>query len=243
MSGLKLTDIIPNYHYSQSSVVTDSGVNEIASRLKFIGRIQKGDKVDVGHMCIQTDTWYNNIWRTVWGTESRNATRELIDKTIKLGFAIISQYNMSQDPFKESAIACMCKDLAAACDGMANLKETYHRDVMFCCQIDTLIQDITIRLQQLGFNPVVSANSRGLSAPNNGDSRQAVTSSVTSPIAASPSGSLHSMMHTTQPTQPSSAQSQSQSQTQQTSQTQALAQATQVSSLLTGEVPRRRLPQ
>jgi hypothetical protein len=150
MSGLK-QDFFPYFTYTQT-VANDSTINEIASRLKFIGRIQRGEKVDVSRKCVLADTWYNNIWRTIWGTESREATLEFIDKTVKCGleFALQTSSNQ-QNPFRETTVQSILQDLANACNGMENLKDTYKCDLMFGCQMDTLIHYIQTRLSQMGY--------------------------------------------------------------------------------------------
>lgn len=149
MSGLKLD--IPYFTYTQT-VANDSTINEIASRLKFIGRIQRGEKVDVGRKCVLADTWYNNIWRTIWGTESREATLEFIDRTVKCGLEFALQTNNNQqNPFRETTVQSIFQDLSNACNGMENLKDTYKCDLMFGCQMDTLIHYIRTRLSQMGY--------------------------------------------------------------------------------------------
>ena len=39
-------------------------------------------------------------------------------------------------------------DLKHAVNGISNLKETYKADLMFCCKLDTLIQEINSRLNE-----------------------------------------------------------------------------------------------
>jgi ferredoxin-NADP reductase len=43
----------------------------------------------------------------------------------------------------------MVKDLKDSVKGMENLKETYMNDIMFCCKLDTLIEEIKARLSEM----------------------------------------------------------------------------------------------
>jgi hypothetical protein len=122
--------------YNQSS-----DTNVILSRIKFIGRIQKGDKINVRYMSIQPDTWYTRIVRTIYCTENRQSAFDFINYTINLGFGIATQSHTHNSHIIE--------DLKNACNGLTNLCETYHDDIMFCCKLDTLVESITARLSQI----------------------------------------------------------------------------------------------
>ena len=66
----------------------DSGTSEILSRIKFIGRIQKGEKVNVRYMYVQPDSWLTRFSRTFFATDNRMNTYHFIDNTIKRCFEI-----------------------------------------------------------------------------------------------------------------------------------------------------------
>jgi hypothetical protein len=46
----------------------------------------------------------------------------------------------------------MIQDLENSKNGLNNLKDTYFDDLMFCCKIDTIIQDIDARLEEIKSN-------------------------------------------------------------------------------------------
>lgn len=128
------TDLISIYNQP-------SDPNVILSRIKFIGRIQKGDKINIRYMSIQPDSWYTKIIRTIFCAENRQSAYDFVNFTINQGFEIIEKSSYSSNHIIE--------DLKAACKGLGNLSETYHDDIMFCCKLDTLIESITARLDQL----------------------------------------------------------------------------------------------
>jgi len=151
MSGLNLADII-----SLANSNGSDSYHEIASRLKFIGKIQKGDKVNTRYMYVQPDTWYTRLIRTVWGsTDNRKTTYEFIEFTVKLGFLILQSDSKTDDFTKQcekSVLNSIADDLRGACTGMENLKTTYADDLMFCCKIETLIQGVKSRLAESGIS-------------------------------------------------------------------------------------------
>ena len=143
-----MVDLISMFKYAPSSVGMNSGTSEILSRIKFIGRIQKGEKINVRDLCVQPDTWLTSFMRTVFATEGRTGTFSFIDNIVKLSFELIKQNSCSDKLSDRSLISNIISDLKLAVIGIGNLKETYKADLMFCCKLDTLIQEINSRLNE-----------------------------------------------------------------------------------------------
>lgn len=121
---------------------------EIISKLKFIGKIQIGDKIDLKNMHLQSDGLYTQITRTI-NQENRYKTLVFIQDTISKAFEIIKCYENSIK--KEDKIMCanMVSDLKISKDGLKNIKETYSYDIKFCCDIDVLVEMINAKLSDL----------------------------------------------------------------------------------------------
>lgn len=118
---------------------------ETISRLKFIGKIQIGEKVNLKYMYIQEDGFLTQLSRTIC-QDNRSKTLIFLQDTINKSFEILKCYQKSKK--KSDKIMCMnlAEDLRNCKTGLLHLKETYTEDIKFCCDIDTLIQMIQAKL-------------------------------------------------------------------------------------------------
>lgn len=150
-TSLKLFDILKLSMFKEArpSFGMDSGTSEIISRLKFIGRIQKGEKINVKYMYVQPDNWTTSISRTLFASDNRLNCYNFIDTTVKRSFEIINLNKTSEKLSERCLVINIIKDIKDALQGITNLKDTYNQDVMFCCKLDTIIQDTTSRLVEL----------------------------------------------------------------------------------------------
>jgi len=87
---------------------------EIISRLKFIGRIKKGEKINTRHMYVQPDGLGTSFSRTFVYQDNRGNALNFVQMN-----AIV---------------------------GLTNLKFTYINDVKFCCDMDTLLENVKARI-------------------------------------------------------------------------------------------------
>jgi hypothetical protein len=123
--------------------------NEIISRLKFIGKVQKGEKVNVKYMFVQPEGIITRISRTVINQDNRNNTLNFLRSTITRTFEIITSYSSSTKESHRHIFSHIIKDLQQAKTGLLNLKDTYLSDIKFTCDIDTLLQDIDAKLSEI----------------------------------------------------------------------------------------------
>jgi hypothetical protein len=121
------------------------------SRLKFIGKIKKGDKINIKDMYVQPNNILTKLNRSFVNVDNRNNTLSFILETIKKSFdELVSHLDKSKDNLFDMNISTnMVSDLENSKVGLANLKDTYNDDVMFCCKVDTIIQDIDARLEEI----------------------------------------------------------------------------------------------
>ena len=122
---------------------------ETFSRLKFITRIQKGQKVRVKDMVLQPEGWLTSIIRTLWPDNRANA-RFSIEDTVRHCLDILKANVASTDIADRNICRNLIRDLELAKNtGIPNLAYTYRFDEMFACHIQTLIEEIDANLRGL----------------------------------------------------------------------------------------------
>jgi hypothetical protein len=124
----------------------DASTNDIISKLKFIGKIQKGEKINVKYLYVQPTNWLTKISRTFYATDNRTNAYHFIEQTITRSFEIISVNNQLAKMSKINN--CMIQDIKDSIKGIENLKDTYAHDVMFCCKLDTLLDNIHFKISE-----------------------------------------------------------------------------------------------
>src|SRR3989344_236462 len=96
--------------------------NEIFSRLKFLGHIQKGDKISVKNLYFQPDGWTTRFSRLFIYPDNRNNTLKFIKEVINRTFEIL---NAAKDTTNQLFLAkTIIQDLNKAEQGLINLKTT-----------------------------------------------------------------------------------------------------------------------
>jgi hypothetical protein len=119
---------------------------EIISRLKFIGKLKKGEKINTKQMYVQQEGLATRLSRTFWAQDNRINTVNFIHETIKFSFELLNNYNRSDTTSEKELAKHLVNDLRRVNKGLENLKQTYILDTKFCCDIDTLIEDIKAKL-------------------------------------------------------------------------------------------------
>lgn len=122
---------------------------EVISRLKFIGKVQKGEKINVKYMFVQPEGIVTRISRTLIHQCNRSNTLNFIRGTISRTFEIISTYTTSSKESHRHISTHVINDLKQAKKGLTNLKDTYLDDIKFTCDIDTLLQEIDAKLSEI----------------------------------------------------------------------------------------------
>lgn len=122
---------------------------EVISRLKFIGKIQKGEKINVKYMFVQPEGIVTRISRTLINQDNRQNTLNFVRSTITRVFEIITSYSSSNKESEKHICIHLIQDLKHAMNGLTNLKDTYLSDIKFCCDIDTMTQEINAKLIEI----------------------------------------------------------------------------------------------
>lgn len=125
---------------------------EIVSRLKFIGKIKRGEKINTHHMYVQPEGIMTLVKRTFWDHDNRNNALTFIQDAISRGFELLITHNRSDKESGRLLAMNLAKDLRDASIGLVNIKATYLDDTKFCCDIDTILEYITARLSHFTTN-------------------------------------------------------------------------------------------
>lgn len=124
---------------------------EIISRLKFIGLIQKDEKINVRHVNRQPNNWYTTVSRTILWPDNRHKCLKFIQDVINRSFQIVDQTIKEKDLKRAQMVL---DDLKKSVNGMTNLKHTYIDDTKFCCDIDVLVQGIESKIGNYKLKPL-----------------------------------------------------------------------------------------
>ena len=122
--------------------------NELITRLKFLSKIKKNEKIDTVNMIVQpADSRLTSISRTYY-QEARNTTLSFIEEIIKKSFELINKYINSSKISEQEIVKHLIKDFENSKEGIINLKYTYESDNMFICNLDTILQNIDAKLSE-----------------------------------------------------------------------------------------------
>lgn len=118
---------------------------DIIARLKFIGTWQPGDKLDVKNMRIESNNLFTPLKRLFNG-EGRETTLAFVYNTVERAFAIM--YSLAATDKASDTLVCghILIDMHTAIGGITNLQTTYKDDMMYVCNLQTMIQTIQAKL-------------------------------------------------------------------------------------------------
>ena len=146
LSFLKLLTFLPVQSTHKNTKLEEN--NEIISNLKFIGKIKAGEQINIDTLSICSRNLFSGVYRSIYG-ESRDKTFHFFSLTIKRAFEKIQAY-MNSDRISDKML---CKNLIHnlyySIEGLNNLKETYKDDRGFLCDLETLVENIQLRLEEL----------------------------------------------------------------------------------------------
>lgn len=120
--------------------------NETISKLKLIGRISNGDKLNVKGLFIQRDNIFTKISRWLYYIDNRNNTVNFVRTTIYNTFTIINNLSKSNKRYDNLILINVLEDMESAKAGILNLMKTYEDDVKMNCDLLCLIESITVEL-------------------------------------------------------------------------------------------------
>lgn len=134
--------------YGNSKKSSMETTHEVITRLKFIGLIKKGEKVNVKNLSVNQTSLFTSFWR-MFMQENRETTLDFLTSTVNRAFEIIQLCVTSQKQIDKTVCMNLIEDLIKSSIGLVNLQTTYSEDRLFWCHIQTLIQSIDVKLKDL----------------------------------------------------------------------------------------------
>jgi hypothetical protein len=147
LSFIKLLTFIPITASTTKNVKLEEN-NEIISNLKFIGKIKAGEQINIESLSICSRNMFSGFYRKIYG-ESRERTFHYFSLIIKRAFEKIQVFMISEKVSDKMMCTQLITNLYGAIDGLNNLKETYKEDRGFLCDLETLIEYIESKLEEL----------------------------------------------------------------------------------------------
>lgn len=136
--------------------------SEVISRLKFLSKIQKGEKINVKYMYVQPEGIFTTISRTIIHQDNRRNTLNFIRQTLSGVFTILKK---QQSTYKYERLTA---DLTQVKSGLDNLKSTYISDIKFCCDIDTMLEEINNKLLDINIKTAIYKEEHESSSSDDG---------------------------------------------------------------------------
>lgn len=119
---------------------------EILSRLKFIGYIEKGEKINVKFVHRQPNNWITKLSRSLLYPDNRSSSLKFLKEVLNRSFEILEKKIEKEEEYIARNIY---RDLVASKEGLLNLKHTYIEDSKFCCDLDVLIETTMARIEKI----------------------------------------------------------------------------------------------
>ena len=125
-------------------------ISSVLTKLKFIGTIKPKEKLDVKHLTIQRDTYWNAFWRMV-NQESWENTVEFFDSTYNDAFQNLNVLISRPNKTPTDLVICqsIIRDIRASLTGIKHAQVTYWYDRLIICRLQTLIDMTTFNLERL----------------------------------------------------------------------------------------------
>ena len=120
--------------------------SETISKLKLIGKLQNGDKLNTKYVFIQKDGFLTRLSRYFYYQDNRQNTINFVRNTIYSTFTLIITLKKSNKQYDNLILLNIIEDLECAKQGMVNLKNTYADDLKFICDIETLLESVEVEL-------------------------------------------------------------------------------------------------
>lgn len=122
-------------------------ISKTISNLKFISNIPIGHKLNINFMITEPNTILTATKRTfLYGNETRTKTKDFIETTINRAFEILNSSYCNQENI--NYIKKLLIELNNSISGISNLRQTYHDDIHFCGELDTVIDKIKIEVNK-----------------------------------------------------------------------------------------------
>jgi hypothetical protein len=142
------------------SMVGDNNVQDVMSRLKFISKIKRGEKINVKDLFVRdNDSILQRLLRSVKNystyisgsdiVESKEATLIFIKDTVNSSINLISMYRKNKEKFSQDIADLLVKNLEESKTGIHNSIGTYEADRKFMAHAEAIMQTLEARIKSL----------------------------------------------------------------------------------------------
>lgn len=128
-----------------SNIATDNHGSVIA-KLKFIGNVQEGEKINVKYMYTQPKGLQTTLSRTFYSCENRVNTINFLEATLDRAIELTYILKNSQKLVDKSTCYNLIRDIERSKKGIENIGKTYFDDLIFKSRIDTLIEKVNANM-------------------------------------------------------------------------------------------------
>lgn len=122
---------------------------EIISKLKFISRIQKSQKIDTVKLRVYGNTSLTSLVRTIRGDDARGSTLSFLSQTAQQALDLVDRYLAHNRSGELKQATLIIEDLTNLKTAINNLQFTYSSDLMFKCRLESLGQLVESKLCNL----------------------------------------------------------------------------------------------
>ena len=147
MSTRALYDLFKMIGPGSSSISFETS-QEILTKLKLIGTLKTGEKLDVRNLKIENNTILTPLKRMFFGN-GRDSTFTFCCNTIERAFSILFTLAITNKTSDTMICKHILLDMEIAIEGLRNVQSTYKDDKMFYCNIETLMQTIQAKVMDV----------------------------------------------------------------------------------------------
>ena len=122
-------------------------VEAVVSQLKFISKLQPGEKINVHSMNISSVRYTDRLYRTFVSGESRDDTLLFIHEVINRALELIYSYDSMHITLYLTMSALIVSNLQDSKKGLQNLMSTYEHDRMYVSQIEALLATLDAKIE------------------------------------------------------------------------------------------------
>lgn len=134
-------------------------IQDAISKLRFLSKVKKGERLNVGELTVVGTTWYDKLWRA-WSTmgESKDASeikesrrkslgfiKELYDTSLRLAKSIIEEGSS----YYTDLWNMLLKSMKDAQPGILNLMNYYESDRLYISEAETFMDVLNAKIHDL----------------------------------------------------------------------------------------------
>lgn len=125
-------------------------VQQLLSKLRFLSKIKKNEKLQVDGLSVVKDTWITSVLRTFFYTaECREKALAFIKDTCNGALITIEVFFTSNNPFHREIGNMIVSTLNEAQAGIITYVETYKDDRMFISDVESFLNILRARINNL----------------------------------------------------------------------------------------------